>query len=134
MVERGVRRLDQKSILQDIKQLVGGEADDPAFDTDIIVCINSAFMSLHQMGIGPTPIFQLVTGEELWDQFISVDQRPGGISQYIYFHVKLAFDPPSNSSLIALYERQLTEVGQRLMLHELDIMDEAIGGEKYDGT
>ena len=41
------------SILDTIKQLLGIQYDYTAFDTDIIVHINSAFMALNQLGVGP---------------------------------------------------------------------------------
>lgn len=50
------------SILDTIKQLLGIQSDYTAFDTDIIVHINSVFMTLNQLGVGPTNCFS-ISGE-----------------------------------------------------------------------
>ena len=41
------------SILDTIKKLLGIPTTDLAFDEDVKVHINSAFMVLHQLGVGP---------------------------------------------------------------------------------
>lgn len=43
----------EDSILQSIKKLLGISKEDTSFDTDIIIDINSEFMTLNQLGIGP---------------------------------------------------------------------------------
>ena len=45
--------MSNDSILNTIKKLLGICEDQTEFDSDIIVHINSAFMILHQLGIGP---------------------------------------------------------------------------------
>ena len=50
------------SILNTIKKMLGMDAEYTAFDTDIIVHINSCFMKLNQLGIGPVTPF-IITGK-----------------------------------------------------------------------
>ena len=41
------------SILDDTKKLLGIHADDPSFDIDVMIHLNSAFAILNQLGVGP---------------------------------------------------------------------------------
>lgn len=52
------------SILNSIKKLLGIANDYKEFDTDIIIQINSVFMILHQLGIGPKEGFH-ITDEKI---------------------------------------------------------------------
>ena len=52
------------SILLSIKKLLGLVEDDQAFDADIIIHINSVFMILQQLGIGPVDGFKIESQEE----------------------------------------------------------------------
>ena len=45
------------SVLVSIKKMLGIEADDSSFDTDLIIHINSALMTANQLGVGPTDTF-----------------------------------------------------------------------------
>ena len=47
------------SILDTIKKMLGIPTEDTAFDTDILVGINSAFMVLNQLGVGPEEIYSI---------------------------------------------------------------------------
>ena len=44
----------EESILTSIKKLLGITEDYEQFDTDIIIHINSVFMILTQIGVGPS--------------------------------------------------------------------------------
>ena len=56
--------MNDNSILDTIKKLLGIQNE--AFDTDIIIHINSTFMILHQLGIGPANGFQISGSTETW--------------------------------------------------------------------
>lgn len=49
----------EESIPASIKKLLGFEEDYTAFDTDIMMHINSAFMGLHQLGVGDPSIYKV---------------------------------------------------------------------------
>ena len=53
-----------ESILTSIKKLLGIAEDDTSFDPDIIMHINSVFMVLRQLGVGPPEGFA-IEGEAL---------------------------------------------------------------------
>lgn len=104
----------EESILVTIKKLLGIHEDYQAFDTDIIVLINSALMTLQQLGVGPTNGL-LVTGySETWD-----DLNPGaimleGVKHYIFICVKMVFDPPAGSYVLEAMKQQKEELEWRL--------------------
>lgn len=106
------------SILLSIKKLLGILEDDQAFDTDIIIHINSVFMILNQLGIGPEDGFKIESQDETWDQFIQDNKLLEDIKTYIYLKVKLIFDPPLNSSIQGSIERTISELEFRINLKE----------------
>lgn len=48
---------EEFSILNSVKKMIGISSDYKVFDQDLIVHINSVFMILHQLGIGPKKRF-----------------------------------------------------------------------------
>ena len=60
----------ENSILNTIKILVGIEPSDDAFDTNLIVLINSAIMILRQIGIGPQAGFSITDSSTVWSDYI----------------------------------------------------------------
>ena len=48
-----------ESILTSIKKLLGITEENDHFDVDIIMHINTVFMTLHQMGVGPSKVFSI---------------------------------------------------------------------------
>lgn len=106
------------SILLSIKKLLGLVEDDQAFDADIIIHINSVFMILQQLGIGPVDGFKIESQEETWDQFIQDDKLLEDVKTYIYLKVRLIFDPPLNSSIQGSIERTISELEFRLNIKE----------------
>ena len=102
------------SILNDIKKLLGITDDYHAFDTDIIIHINTAFSILNDMGIGPEEPFSIINSENQWSEFISDDKTLLKVKTYIYHKVKLLFDPPSSSSVSESYNNQIKELEWRM--------------------
>ena len=88
------------SILKTIKEMLGPSTEDTAFDTDIIIHINSVFADLHLLGVGPKEVFS-ITGElETWDEFLGESKTYESVKSYIYQRVKLLFDADSLSSTV----------------------------------
>ena len=56
-------------ILDSIKKLLGIEDTDSSFDTEIIMHINSVFMILYQLGVGPAVPFKISSSAETWISF-----------------------------------------------------------------
>lgn len=107
--------ISQKSILEDIKKMLG--VVDNNFDTDIIIHINSTFMILNQLGIGPLDGFSISDSNKKWIDYIPDKTNLDGIKTYIYLKVKLIFDPPINSTVIESINKTITELEWRLNLN-----------------
>lgn len=103
------------SILTSIKKLLLISEDYKQFDADIIMHINSAFMTLTQLGVGPSEGFSIEDASAEWTDFVEDITKVQAIKSYIFLKVKLLFDPGSiGSSTLAAYERQIQELEWRL--------------------
>lgn len=104
----------EQSILTSVKKILGIEADYTAFDLDILTYINSAFSTLNQLGIGPEAGFMIEDAVPTWDSFIGTDFRLNSVRNYVYFSVRLIFDPPATSFAIEAMNQQKKELEWRL--------------------
>ena len=102
------------SILNTIKQLLGIQSDYTAFDTDIVVHINSAFMALNQLGVGPTECFSIDGSGENWAEFVDKSIDLEAVKTYIYLKVRTIFDPPSSSVVMEAMNKNISELEWRL--------------------
>lgn len=106
-----------ESILTSIKKLLGIEADYKHFDADLIMCINSVFSILTQLGVGPANGFSITGPNEAWTNFIREDPNLFSlVKSYIHLKVKLLFDPPLSSATIESINRQVSEFEWRLFV------------------
>jgi hypothetical protein len=101
------------SILNDVKETLGIVPADTAFDTTIVIHINSVFLTLTQLGVGPPEGFMITGASEEWDAFFE-DQRLNAVKSYMFLRVKLMFDPPPTGFVLGSYERQILEMEWRL--------------------
>jgi hypothetical protein len=103
------------SIFETIKSMLGSDSDYTVFDNDIRVFINSAIATLTQIGIGPKEGFKISSdNSETWSDFIGERKDLESIKEYIYMKVRIAFDPPSNSSVLSSYKEACKEFEWRL--------------------
>lgn len=99
------------SILDTIKKLIGISDDDDQFDVDIIMHINSTLMLLADLGV--IDAGKRISGsEEEWD-YLDLGDDYEGVKPYIFFKVRLAFDPPSNAFLVDALDKQIKEMEWR---------------------
>lgn len=103
-----------ESILTSIKKLLGISEEYTMFDSDLIMHINSVFMILTQLGIGPSEGFNIEDDSATWDEFVSDDLKLDLIKSYMHLKVKLLFDPPLNSAVIESMNRMINEFEWRL--------------------
>lgn len=103
-----------ESILASIKKLLGISEEYTMFDSDLIMHINSVFMILTQLGIGPSEGFNIEDDSATWDEFVSDDLKLDLIKSYMHLKVKLLFDPPLNSAVIESMNRMTNEFEWRL--------------------
>ena len=102
------------SILDSIKKMLGMDADYTAFDTDIIIMINSALMSLVQIGIGPPDGYSIHSSAESWTDFLGDATDLEGAKNYVYLKTRLLFDPPSSSAAENAMKDEIKELEWRL--------------------
>ena len=101
------------SILITIKKMLGIDQAYIVFDSELVVFINTALMVLEQVGLGPNGF--VITGEsETWDDFLTDMNKFEGVKTYVYIKTRLAFDPPTNSSLLKSFEDTMKELEWRL--------------------
>ena len=103
-----------ESILTSIKKMLGITEEYEHFDQDIIIHINSVFMILTQLGVGPSEGFSIKDATATWSDFISDSNKIEGVKSYIYLKVKLLFDPPLSSSTVEAMKSQINELEWRL--------------------
>ncbi len=102
------------SILRSIKKLLGIAGEDDSFDEDIIIHINSAGSYLSQLGVTSFDNFLITDDTAVWSDYILDPSRLADIKQYVYFRVRLAFDPPTNSFLVENIKEQMRECEWRI--------------------
>ena len=103
------------SILTSIKKLLGITAEYKQFDPDLIIHINSVFLILKQLGIGPEQGFSISGEYENWNQFLPEGSTNfEAVKSYMYIKVKLLFDPPTSSAVMEAMNRIASEYEWRL--------------------
>lgn len=103
-----------ESILTSIKKMLGIDENYNHFDADIIMHINSVFMVLTQLGVGPSEGFAIEDDSSIWADFIKDLEKLQAVKSYMYLKVKLLFDPPTTSSVIESMNRMIGEFEWRL--------------------
>lgn len=103
-----------ESILTSIKKLLGITEEYEHFDADIIMHINSVFMILTQMGVGPSEGFVIEDETTTWFDYSRNTTSIEAVKTYIYLKVRLVFDPPSSSAVIESMNRTISELEWRL--------------------
>lgn len=101
------------SILTSIKKMLGIGEEYAHFDADIIFHINSALMTLNQLGVGPDDFF-ITTDEQTWEDYLGETKKLEAVKSYIYLRVKMLFDPPANGTLVEAMKQQIAEFEWRL--------------------
>lgn len=103
----------EDSILRTIKKLLGLAADYNAFDQDVVLHINNAFLSLEQLAVGPA--FSIEGDNEAWSDYLDADSDLlQALKSYIYIKVRLVFDPPGTSFAINSLQEMSRELEWRL--------------------
>lgn len=109
-----------ESILTSIKKLLGIAEEYTQFDQDLIMHINSVFLNLQQIGVGPEEGFMIESVDDLWEDFTDDGLQLLALKSYVYLKVKLLFDPPLSSAVIESTNRMIAELEWRLNWdHEL---------------
>lgn len=123
-----------ESILTSVKKLLGIDKDYTHFDNDLIMHINSVFMVLTQLGVGPSEGFAISDANAVWSDFIGEDDKNfQAIKTYVYMKVRLMFDPPLSSAVLDSMSRTICELEWRLNV-QVDIVDSMRKEEIQNGV
>lgn len=106
------------SILNSTKKMVGLEEDDKTFDLDLITHINTVFVVLTQIGVGPADGFMIEDDKDEWTSFLENKIQLNSVRSLLFMKVRLAFDPPSQSYLVDSLKAQIAELEWRLNVSE----------------
>ena len=102
-----------ESILVSIKKMLGIDESYPHFDADIIMNINSVFLILNQLGVGPEEPFMITGSDEEWSDFVTEGSLEA-VKTYIFLRVKVIFDPPTSSFVLDAYNKRIDELEWRM--------------------
>lgn len=95
------------SILTSIKKMLGIDEEYKHFDPDIVMHINSVFMDLNQLGVGPADGFMIEDDTSIWTDFLPDNTKYEAVKSYMNLRVRLLFDPPSSSAVIEAMKRDI---------------------------
>lgn len=103
-----------ESILTSIKKMLGIPKDYEHFDEDLIMHINSVFMILQQLGVGPAEGFYIEDELATWGDFLGDPTIMQMVKSYIHLKVKLIFDPSASSAVTESQKQLIAEFEWRL--------------------
>lgn len=105
------------SILNSVKKKLGITEDYTPFDEDIMMCINSVFPKLWQIGLDSAKGFIIEDETATWDDLTEDKTLTSLISMYINSNVKIQFDPPTSSILMDALTRTISEYEWRISVY-----------------
>ena len=103
-----------ESILTSIKKMLGISEEYEHFDPDIVMHINSVFMDLTQLGVGPSEGFAIEDDTSVWTDFLPGNSKFDAVKSYIYLRVKILFDPPTSPAVMEAMKREIDKWEWRL--------------------
>ena len=103
-----------ESILTSTKKMLGIAEEYDHFDMDVIMHINSVFMVLNQLGVGPEKGFYIEDETATWGDFLGDPTILQMVKSYMYMKVRLLFDPPANGTVMKSIEQLISEFEFRL--------------------
>lgn len=96
------------SILDDIKESLGLDETDDAFDKELMFPINSAIAMMNGMGLDM--VIFVTDNKSTWDDLMGTHQvdpaYSGLVKEYMRLYVKIIFDPPAPSTLKVMIENR----------------------------
>ncbi len=104
------------SILDSTKKLLGLAPDDNSFDIDIVTHINTVFLILNQLGIGPKEGFAITGRSETWDTYLGNQSKLQCVKSYMALKVRNLFDPPSSTAVSQASAEALKELEFRMLV------------------
>lgn len=104
----------KNSILASVTKMITGTEGDDYFNLELVIHINTVFSILHNLGVGPKIPFKIEDESATWSEFLEDKDTLEMVKTYMYYKVKLTFDPPTNSFLVDAYTNQAKELEWRM--------------------
>lgn len=92
--------VNDDSILDSIKKVLGIDPSYTIYDIDVILHINSVFSTLNQLGIGPASAFSITDNTAKWSDFLGANPNVEAVKSYVFMRVKLIFDSATMTSFV----------------------------------
>lgn len=109
------------SILESVKKVLGIAADYTAFDTDIIMHINTALNVVTDLGVGPAEGYAIEDAAPTWEDFLGANNpKFNSVKTYVYLRVRYLFDPPTTSFALEAQKEQYKEQEWRINVRRED--------------
>ena len=102
------------SILDSVKKFIGFDSEYTAFDLDVTMAINMAFIKLKQVGAGSDTGFLIQDNTTLWSQYTSSLAILGLAKMFITLTAKLAFDPPDGRYALPAFQNEIQDLLWRI--------------------
>jgi hypothetical protein len=112
------KEASMSSILNDVKEQLGIVPEYTHFDPVLITHINSAFMILHQLGVGPDDApYTITDANNDWSEFFDeYDGKIEGVKSYVSQKVRYLWDTPTVGAVKDALEKVLAEYEWRLQV------------------
>lgn len=115
-----------ENIFQDIKKSLDVNTEDDAFDDELMLLLSTTFGIVAQLGAHESTSFKF-SKDTTWDDYFNITNPHGDfelVKAYVLLKVRLAFDPPTASTLqfIKEYVKEL----------EWRIAESFTGDDTYD--
>lgn len=104
----------EESILNSVKKQVGITTDCTDFDDQLLMHINTTFMILNQLGVGPPEGFVIEDDSAYWEDYLVDSLVLQMVKTYMGHKVRLLFDPPSSSTHMNAITQAISEFEFRL--------------------
>lgn len=101
------------SVLTSVKKVLGITEEYEAFDSEIIIHINSVFAILTQLGVGPVEGFSIQDKTTEWEDYLT-GLLLNTVKSYMGMKVKMLFDPPASASASTAMEKMIAEFEWRI--------------------
>lgn len=112
--ETSVEDTNSDSILLTVKHGIGLKDEYDAFDSNLILQINSALSVLNQLGVGPESGFRITGASETWTEFMGAVSYLEMVKDYVTLKVRHIFDPPASSSVMKAVESEISMLEWRI--------------------
>lgn len=106
--------MNDESIFNTLKEMIGPLEDSDAFDIDFLVHINTILAVLTQIGVGPTTGFEITGPDETWGMLLEESPLLNHVKTYMYLRLKKIFDPPESGTLMESIQKLIDELEWRI--------------------